>query len=327
MTRNAKIIYGLFLSLALISYLFFPTKEWGMETNAYYMISFIIEYNGSSIDSLELWIYCLAPLLAIIILFLTKTKMINVVTSIICLIPAIITLCRCSLFDENMYSNKISYTILCLIGTIFLIASKNLNKDMSESAIRKRQQRKAWWKKWWGAVVLFSIAVLSLNYLSSTLQTNKTAPKYGTHYTPTIENFADEVVKWISIIDTNSTFKDLKKQFSLDDILSPNNDIVLSDVSYGSYKLQLNASFGEFKSAKNAIPYQYDIIISFPINRNVEQKYTHLYKELAKRLKCAESVDFRYEELEIMSFFDANGFRLILGKDLYLSGQDDWSEY
>ena len=62
-------------------------------------------------------------------------------------------------------------------------------------------------------------------------------------------------------------------------------------------------------------------------NRNIEQKYQHLYEELAKRLEYAESVDFRYEDIEIISMFDANGFRLTLGEDLYLSGQDDWSDF
>ncbi|MBR6601729.1 MAG: hypothetical protein IKK87_07795 [Bacteroidaceae bacterium] len=327
MARNTKIIYGVFLSLALISYLFFPTKEWGPETNAWNMICLIIEYNGGFIDYLELWTYCLTPLLAIIVLFLIKTKRANVSASILCFIPVIMTLCRCSLPDENIYSNNISYTILYLIGTIILIASKNLNKDMSESAIRKRQLKRDWWKKWWWAVVLSTIAILGLNYLSATQSTNRPSSKYGSPNTPTIESFADEVVKRISIIDTESRFKDLKKEYSLDVELSPNSDVVLSDISYGSYKLQLTASFGEFKKARNAIPYQYDILISFPINRNVEQKYLHLYEELGKRLESAGSVDFRYEDIEIISMFDANGFRLTLGKDLYLRGQDDWSDF
>lgn len=327
MTRNTKIIYGVFLLLALISYLFFPTKEWGSETNAWYMIGFIIEYNGGFIEYLELWAYCLAPLLAIIILFLTKTKKVNVSASILCFIPVIMTLCRCSLHDENIYSNNISYAILFLIGAIILIASKNLNKDMSESAIRRRQQRKDWWKKWWWAVVLSTIAILGLNYLSVVLEAKKTPSKFGRPNTPTIENFADEVVKWISVIDTESRFKDLKIEYYLDVELSPYSEIVLRDISYGSYKFQLTASFGEFKKARNAIPYQYNILVSFPVNRNIEQKYQHLYEELAKRLEYAESVDFRYGDIEIISMFDANGFRLTLGEDLYLSGQDDWSDF
>lgn len=177
MTRNTKIIYGVFLSLALISYLFFPTKEWGSETNAWYMIGFIIEYNGGFIEYLELWAYCLAPLLAIIILLLTKTKKVNVSASILCFIPVIMTLCRCSLPDENIYSNNISYAILFLIGTIILIASKNLNKDMSESAIRRRQQR-IWYSgqceslseqirmKWVYALFLWETYLLTIKFIS-----------------------------------------------------------------------------------------------------------------------------------------------------------------
>lgn len=336
MSRTTRIIYAVFLLLALLSYLFLPTREWGPETNTWNIINLLLDYNEGFADYLELWLHCITPLFALIILFLTKTKWINVFISIICYIPILITLVRCSQPDEDMYLNNIFYAAFCLMGGFILLVCKNKYKDMSDEAVHKRQLRRNWWKKWWWVIVLSYIALLGFNYLSSTLieryfdskpLQHNISYKHGKHYTPTIEDFADEIVKWISCIDTKKQYKDLQREYSLNTELSPNTNIVLRDVSYGYYKLQLTASFGNFKKAKKALPYQYDIYISFPINANVEQKYLQLYEELSKRLECTGAVDFRYGETEIVCMFDANGFRLTLGKDLYMSGQDDWSDF
>lgn len=336
MSRTIRIIYGVFLLLALISYLFLPTREWGPETNAWNMIYMLLEYNAGFTDYFELWVYCIIPLFALVVLFLTKTKWINVLVSLICYIPILVTVERCSWADEDIHLNNIFYTVFCLIGGFILLICKSEYRDISEEAILKRQTRINWWKKWWWVVVLSTIALLGFNYISSTLlescfyskiSQDNVPSKYGKHDTPTIENFADEIVRWISYIDIENRYTDLKSEYSLNIELSPNTNIVLCDVSYGTYNLQLTASFGDFKEAKKAIPYQYDIFISFPINADVEQKYLHLYEELRKRLECAGAVDFRHGETEIVCMFDANGFRLTLGKDLYLSGQDDWSTF
>lgn len=195
-----------------------------------------------------------------------------------------------------------------------------------QEEIQKKEANKKWWKKWWWAVALVFVVAEVVQYKVSEW-TEKPSEEYGSANTPTIADFADEVVRWISVVDVDDNFRDLEKEHSLDVQLEPYNEIILKDISYGSYDLKLTASFGEFQKSRKAVPYQYDIFISFPYSRNLIEKYKQLYDELAKRLEYGESVEFRYNDTDIETMFDGNGFRITLGKDLYLQSQDDWSQW
>ena len=177
-----------------------------------------------------------------------------------------------------------------------MLSSKTEKKRISEEDIQmrevNREATRKWWKKWWWVIALTGIGSAIVQYKVCEV-TEKPVNEYGSPNTPTIADFADEIVKWVSIIEVDDKFKDLEKEYSLDVLLDPYDEIVLKDISYGSYDLKLTASFGEFQKSRSAVPYQYDIFISFPYNRNTIEKYKELYDELAKRLEHGESVEFR----------------------------------
>lgn len=326
MSRNRRIAYGVFLLIALLLYLFLPNREWGVETNVWYMLDYLIDIGGDISDYGLMLVYLSIPVLALIILFISDSKDLNGVISLLWAIPVIISISRRSWGEEDIYINSICYAVSCLIGSIIVLSGKNEKASLSEEEIQKKEANKKWWKKWWWAVALVFIVAEVVQYKVSEL-TEKPAEEYGSTNTPTIADFADEVVRWISVVDVDDNFRDLEKEHSLDVQLEPYNEIVLKDISYGSYDLKLTASFGEFQKSRKAVPYQYDIFISFPYSRNLIEKYKQLYDELAKRLEYGESVEFRYNDTDIETMFDGNGFRITLGKDLYLLSQDDWSQW
>lgn len=43
MSRNRRITYGIFLLIALLSFLFLPNRVWGFETNVWNMLDFLID--------------------------------------------------------------------------------------------------------------------------------------------------------------------------------------------------------------------------------------------------------------------------------------------
>ena len=49
MSRNRRIAYGVFLLIALLLYLFLPNREWGVETNVWYMLDYLISEGISPI--------------------------------------------------------------------------------------------------------------------------------------------------------------------------------------------------------------------------------------------------------------------------------------
>ena len=94
-----------------------------------------------------------------------------------------------------------------------------------------REATRKWWKKWWWVIALTGIGSAIVQYKVCEV-TEKPVNEYGSPNTPTIADFADEIVKWVSIIEVDDKFKDLEKEYSLDVLLDPYDEIVLKDISY-----------------------------------------------------------------------------------------------
>ena len=79
-----------------------------------------------------------------------------------------------------------------------MLSSKNEKKRISEEDIQmrevNREATRKWWKKWWWLIALTGIGSAIVQYKVCEV-TEKPVNEYGSPNTPTIADFADEIVK------------------------------------------------------------------------------------------------------------------------------------